>query len=153
MKKFIKWFLFWLSVGGGLALAICYMVIPEQTKSAVDIVVGYLNTPLGIVGGTTITIGMVAYIVVSNLLKLYREKAKQDFEECKQELEEKKQQLDEKINEFESILNQFKKETNDNIKTLFVYCNDNKETLKLVPNKKVQERLELYGKDQERTNY
>ena len=153
MKKFIKWFLFWLSVGGGLALAICYMVIPEQTKSAVDIVVGYLNTPLGIVGGTTITIGMVAYIVVSNLLKLNRDKAKQDFEECKKELEDKKQEFSEHIERIALEQKKLYECLKELEKANVDFDQFTIDTLKLIPNKKVQERLEqLYGKDQERTN-
>lgn len=152
MKKFVKWFLFWLVVLGGLALAICYMVIPNETKSAIDIVIGYANTPLGIVGGTTITLGMVAYFVVSHLLKLNRDKAKQDFNECKQELEQKKQELDNQIKEIKELLSQFESSTNDKVKELFELCDDNKDILKLIPNKKVQERLEeLYGRE-ERTN-
>ena len=77
MKKFVKWFTFWLIVCGGIALAICYMAIPNETKSAIDIVIGYLNTPLGIAGGTTITIGMVSYFVISHIFKLNRDKAKE----------------------------------------------------------------------------
>lgn len=171
MKKFIKWFLFWLVVCGGLALAICYMVIPQQTNSAIDIVIGYLNTPLGIVGGSTITLGMVVYIVVSNLLKLNRDKAKQDFEECKQELEEKKKELDNKVKELECKLDKKDEQIDKILQMYFTFKYHCVDTISQIPNKKVQESLQdlllvceqeekvwierleqLYGKDQERTN-
>ena len=152
MKKFVKWFLFWLVVLGGLALAICYMVIPNETKSAMDIVIGYANTPLGIVGGTTITLGMVAYFVVSHLLKLNRDKAKQDFNECKQELEQKKQELDNKVQEFKKECELKLEEHKQTLVALEESALETIEILKLIPNKKVQERLEeLYGRE-ERTN-
>ena len=152
MKKFVKWFLFWLVVLGGLALAICYMVIPNETKSAMDIVIGYANTPLGIVGGTTITIGMVAYFVVSHLLKLNRDKAKQDFEECKQELDQKKQELDNQIKEFECVIGELREQYLYLIDVHNKTLNHEIDLFKLIPNKKVQERLEeLYGRE-ERTN-
>lgn len=83
MKKFIKWFLFWLVVLGGIALAICYIVIPEQTKSAADIVVGYLNTPLGIAGGTTITLGLVVGVILKLVYDRYRDSVRKDFTEAK----------------------------------------------------------------------
>ena len=153
MTKFIKWFLFSLVFCGGLALAICYMVIPNETKSAADIVIGYLNTPIGIAGGTTITIGMVAYIVVANLLKLNREKAKQDFDECKEELELEKNKLENEVKEIKDLYFVLQENLNTllqahNITTTSIY-----DTLKLIPNKKVQEKVEeLYGTREERTN-
>lgn len=92
MKKFIKWFLFWLVVLGGIALAICYIVIPEQTKSAVDIVVGYLNTPLGIAGGTTITLGLVVGVILKLIYDRYRDSVRKDFTDAKFYAETQKEQ-------------------------------------------------------------
>ena len=92
MKKFIKWFLFWLVVLGGIALAICYIVIPEQTKSAADIVVGYLNTPLGIAGGTTITLGLVVGVILKLIYDRYRDSVRKDFTEAKFYAEAQKEQ-------------------------------------------------------------
>lgn len=171
MKKFVKWFLFSLVLCGGLALAICYMVIPNETKSAADIVIGYLNTPLGIVGGSTVTLGMVVYVVVSNLLKLNRDKAKQDFEECKQELEEKKKELDNKVKELEYKLVKKDEQIDKMLGMYFTFKYHCVDTISQIPNKKVQESLQdlllvcekeekvwierlerLNGKDPERTN-
>lgn len=92
MKKFIKWFLFWLVVLGGIALAICYIVIPEQTKSAADIVIGYLNTPLGIAGGTTITLGLVVGVILKLVYDRYRDSVRKDFTEAKFYAETQKEQ-------------------------------------------------------------
>ena len=92
MKKFVKWFIFWLFVCGGIAIAICYIVIPNETKSAIDIVVGYLNTPLGIVGGTTITLGFVAGVIIKVVYDRYKDTIRKDFEQAKQYAEEQKEQ-------------------------------------------------------------
>ena len=92
MKKFIKWFLFGALVCGSLALAICYIVIPQETKSAADIVVEYMNTPLGIVGGTTITLGLVAGIIVKLVYDRYRDNINSDLEQAKSYVREQKQQ-------------------------------------------------------------
>lgn len=92
MKKFIKWFLFSLVLCGGLALAICYMVIPQQTKSAIDIVIGYLNTPIFIAGGTTITIGLVAGIIIKVIYDRYKDSIRNDFEQAKSYAETQKEQ-------------------------------------------------------------
>ena len=65
MKKFVKIFLFVLFLLGIAALVVCYIVIPEQTKNAVDIVVDYVNRPLPIAGVSILTIGGVAYTIFS----------------------------------------------------------------------------------------
>ena len=92
MKKFVKWFLFWLVVLGGIALAICYIVIPEQTKSAADIVIGYLNTPIGIAGGTTITLGLVVGVILKLVYDRYKDNVRKDFTEAKFYAETQKEQ-------------------------------------------------------------
>ena len=84
MKKFVKWFLFSLFVCGSLALAICYMVIPERTKEAVDVVIGYLNTPIGIAGGTTITIGLVVGVILKVVYDRYKDSVRNDFQKAKE---------------------------------------------------------------------
>ena len=92
MKKFIKWFIFWLLVLGGMALAICYVAIPQETKSAMDIVIGYLNTPLGIAGGTTITIGLVAGVILKVVYDRYKDSVRNDFAQAKAYAEAQKEQ-------------------------------------------------------------
>lgn len=92
MKKFIKWFLFSLVLCGGLALAICYMVIPNETKSAMDIVIGYLNTPLFIAGGTTITLGLVVGVIIKLVYDRYKDGVRNDFAQAKSYAETQKEQ-------------------------------------------------------------
>ena len=92
MKKFVKWFLFSLFVCGSLALAICYMVIPERTKEAVDVVIGYLNTPIGIAGGTTITIGLVVGVILKVVYDRYKDSVRNDFQKAKEYAEAQKEQ-------------------------------------------------------------
>ena len=92
MKKFIKWFIFWLVVLGGIALAICYLTIPEQTRLAVDKVVEYANTPLGIVGGSTITLGLVASFVIKLVYDRYKDTIREDFKQAKEYAQAQKEQ-------------------------------------------------------------
>lgn len=92
MKKFIKWFIFWLVVLGGVALAICYLTIPEQTRFAVDKVVEYANTPLGIVGGSTITLGLVASVVIKLVYDRYKDTIREDFKQAKEYAQAQKEQ-------------------------------------------------------------
>ena len=92
MKKFIKWFIFWLVVLGGVALAICYLTIPEQTRLAVDKVVEYANTPLGIVGGSTITLGLVASFVIKLVYDRYKDTIREDFKQAKEYAQAQKEQ-------------------------------------------------------------
>lgn len=148
MKKFVKWFLFSLLVCGAIALAICYMVIPQETKSAMDIVVGYLNTPLGIAGGTTITIGMVAYIVISYLFKVNREKSKEDYETLVSEYQAKISGFENECNKLKDCEEKLIEQVNDLIEQHNISIEQISEILKLIPNKKVQDKLgELYGKE------
>lgn len=84
MKKAIKWTLFGLLLGGIVALSLCYIIIPERTKSAIDIVVGYLNTPLGIAGGSTITIGLVLGIIIKYVLQATKTSIKDELNEVKE---------------------------------------------------------------------
>lgn len=153
MKKFIKWFLFSLVLCGGLALAICYMVIPNETKTAADIVIGYLNTPIGIAGGTTITIGAVLYVLFKVVYDRYRDRIINEISLVKSNLKKEEEEHQKKIEEL--------KEKYSELQDKYLYLvdvhnktlNDLIEIDKLIPNKKVQEKVEeLYGTREERTN-
>ena len=66
MSKFTKVFLsivLALLVALGITLGIFYCIMPTQTKCAIDVVVYYLNQPLGVVCGTTITLGLVLAVI------------------------------------------------------------------------------------------
>lgn len=144
MKKFIKWFIFWLFVCGGLALLICYIVIPEQTKNAVDVVIGYLNTPLGIIGGTTITLGLVLLVVLKAVVNYRKIKYKEALDEHKKELELTKQEIKKEIDEYKEQVKEQLELAKTEINALTYVSNELVETIRLVPNKKVQERLDRY---------
>lgn len=83
MKKVIKWTLFSLILGGIVALSLCYIIIPERTRVAIDIVVDYLNRPLFIGCGCTITGGLVLGIIIKYVLKATKINIKEDLEETK----------------------------------------------------------------------
>ena len=163
MKKFIKWFLFLTFVCGCFALAICYMVIPERTKCAIDILVGYLNTPLGTIFGTTITLGLVVGVIIKVVVDRYRKNIKADLEEHKEQV----QTLVNKAKDYEELANKYfsKLEEQNNILKAYVDNIDdmnNEFLIKLcetVPNKKVKELARQFLKEEnnnekaeERTN-
>ena len=86
MKKFLKVLCviaLSLVLCGVVSLAVCYIAIPERTKCAIDIVIGYLNTPLGIAGGTTITLGLVVGIIIKYVIKVGKDNIKEDLEKVK----------------------------------------------------------------------
>ena len=99
MKKFIKWFVFWTLVLGGVALAICYVAIPERTKSAMDIVVDYMNKPLFIGGGVVITVGMVFFVLIKAYSHYVINSNKIELENYKSKVEE----LVKQAKDYESI--------------------------------------------------
>lgn len=88
MKKLLKIFLPIICGLGGMALALCYIFIPQETKSAADIVIGYLNTPLGIAGGSTITLGLVVYVIVKSIGKYLINSNKINIDECNKKVAE-----------------------------------------------------------------
>lgn len=152
MKKFVKWFVFWTLVLGGLSIAICYMVIPQRTKEAFDIVVGYLNTPIFIASGTVVTLGMVFGIIVKLVYDRHREKTISEIKDIQGEIKKQSEH-------YENIIK-------DQHEKIIAYCNELEdkeqkleelekyvvETLKVIPNKKVQERLEKLYVREETTN-
>ena len=153
MKKFIKWFLFSLFVACGLALGLGYIFAGDQTKAVVDTIVEYLNTPLGIIGGTSVTIGTIAYFVISHIFNLNRQKVQENYQKLVEEYKDK-------IAEYENAYNQLKDKERDIVEHInkvemaqYQNTKNMQEILKLIPNKKVQSKLgELYGEREERTN-
>lgn len=84
MKRFLK-VMFGITlillVLGAIALAICYMTIPDRTKQAVDIVIGYADKPLFIIGGSSITIGAVAFVLIRYAAKKFVDNYKKQLED------------------------------------------------------------------------
>lgn len=108
MKKALKISTYILIVCGIIALALCYIIIPERTKSAIDIVVEYLNKPLGIVFGSTITLGLVLGIVLKLLWNAHKDSIKKDITDYKALIEQEKNKLALAKNELESKENDIK---------------------------------------------
>lgn len=160
MKKFIKWFLVITMILGCIALAICYIVIPERTKAAADVVVGYMNTPLFIAGGSTITLGVVVGAIIKSIYDRYKDNVKDELNNIKLDFEAKKKEIEDKYNkekeEFKNEIKELKDEikiersiAEDCIKQLREFCDNNIELFELIPNKKVQEKVEeLYGREE-----
>lgn len=89
MKKALKIIAVVLLLGGLIALGICYYVMPIKTTMAFDKVIALLNTPVGIIGGTTITLGLVGGIILKVVLDLHRNSIRHDLNEIKKLKEEK----------------------------------------------------------------
>ena len=139
MKKALKISLYCFVLSCIIALALCYIIIPERTKEAMDIVFGYLNTPIGIVGGTTITSGLVAYVIFK-LISAYKIKAITDSYNsaklsCEKEKEQAKAYYEQALKEKEQVqemLNAYDERLNTQANAIVVVCNT-------IPNKKVNE--------------
>ena len=93
MKKALKISTYILIVCGIVALGLCYIIIPDRTKSAIDIVVEYLNKPLGIAFGSTITLGLVLGIVLKLLWNAHKDSIKKDITDYKAIIEQEKNKL------------------------------------------------------------
>ena len=95
MKKFIKYATWFLIAGAIISLGLCYLIIPERTKAAMDIVIEYANKPLGIVCGTTITLGAIVGIVIKVIYDRHKTSVKDIVKEGKEFAEQQKQQAKE----------------------------------------------------------
>ena len=127
MKKFIKWFALLTLVLGGVALAICYVAIPERTKSAVDIVVDYMNKPLFIGGGVVVTVGMVFFVLIKAYSHYVINNNKTELEHYKTKVEE----LTKQAKDYESIAKKHYDE-------LYEYCEALLDKLEEVENEVVK---------------
>ena len=92
MKKFAKIFTFVTIACCGLAYALCEIIIPEQTNLFTEKLVEYINKPLGIVCGTTITLGLVGGIIIKLVYDRYKNGIKTDFAKIREYAEAQKEQ-------------------------------------------------------------
>lgn len=129
MKKAIKITTYCLVVSTIIALGLCYLIIPERTKSAMDIVIEYLNKPLGIVFGTTITLGLVVAIVLKLVWDRHRDSVRKDISEYKtlieneqHKLESTKQELSLKESEIKAYLGSYKEYTDKLTELVIKVC-------------------------------
>ena len=154
MKKVVKITAYILFLALAIALTVCYFVIPEKTKEIVDIVIGYLNTPVAIAGITT-TIGGIIVFVVSKFIISNTKFGKKELEKIKDELNNEKASVFEykglitdEVEKYKVQFEDLKKESEDKITIMYEEFKDLKvnlmDSLKVIPNKKVQEIVEKY---------
>lgn len=139
MKKALKISIYLLIVCGIIALALCYIIIPERTKEAMDIVIGYLNKPLGIVCGTTITLGLVAFVIFKLVMSAHKKSLEQKWNEsvlsCEKVKEEAKAYYESALKEKEQVqemLSAYQEQQDLQKQYVITLCNT-------IPNKKVNE--------------
>ena len=139
MKKALKISLYCFVLSCIIALALCYIIIPERTKEAMDIVIGYLNKPLGIVCGTTITLGLVAFVIFKLVMVAKQKALEQKWNEsvlsCEKEKEQAKAYYESALKEKEQVqemLSAYDDRLNEQANAIVVVCNT-------IPNKKVNE--------------
>lgn len=139
MKKALKISLYCFVLSCIIALALCYIIIPERTKEAVDIVIGYINKPLGIVCGTTITLGLVAFVIFKLVMTAKRKSLEQKWNEsvlsCEKEKEQAKAYYEQALKEKEQVqemLSAYNQRLDTQANAIVVVCNT-------IPNKKVNE--------------
>ena len=80
MKKTLKISSYLLIIACAISLALCFIIIPERTRYDMDIVVEWLNKPLFIICGTTITLGLVITIIVKLVYDRHKEKLVSQYE-------------------------------------------------------------------------
>ena len=139
MKKALKISLYCFVLSCIIALALCYIIIPERTKEAMDIVIGYINKPLGIVCGTTITLGLVAFVIFKLVMLSHKKSLEQKWNEsvlsCEKEKEQAKayyEQALKKEEQIQEMLSAYNQRLDTQANAIVVVCNT-------IPNKKVNE--------------
>ena len=139
MKKALKISLYCFVLSCIVALALCYIIIPERTKEAMDIVIGYLNKPLGIVCGTTVTLGLVAFVIFKLVMSAHKKSLEQRWNEsvlsCEKEKEQAKayyEQALKKEEQVQEMLNAYQEQQDLQKQYVITLCNT-------IPNKKVNE--------------
>lgn len=90
MKKAFKIITYCLLVSIIVSIGLCYIIIPERTKSAFDVVVEYLNKPLGVACGVTITVGLVFFVIVKLVYDRHKDSVRKDYENARSYAEQQK---------------------------------------------------------------
>ena len=83
MNKFLKIFTPSFIVSCVIAFCICYYVIPIKTQMLIDKVIELANTKIFIIGGTTITLGLVIGVIIKLVYDRYRDSIKADLRDIK----------------------------------------------------------------------
>ena len=144
MKKAIKIILISLLVIIAVTYYICLFTIPTETKEFTDKVLAWLNTPIGIGIGCTITVGGVIYFVASVIINKTTIGAKgkkeldKEFNKCKEKViafenkvDSSLKELDEKGKEQLAVLTAYSVQIDEIKDTLIKVC-------KTSPNAKIK---------------
>ena len=140
MKKVFKVILYSFLFVGVIALVVCFLAIPEQTKNFFDIIIDYINRPLPIIGVSTLVLCIFIYKVISNtsIGSKGLKKLLENFSELKNKYDE----LENKVKEYELKYKDYEDKSNALIKSFSIEI-DNLylalvNTCKQSPNKKIQ---------------
>lgn len=154
MKKVIKWTAYILFLVIFISAAVCYFVIPEQTKMVVDKIVEYTNTPIAIAGISTTLGGIISYVIVNFVVKNTKfgrkeiNNLKADYNQAKEDISEYKHNMDLLLANQEEEFKNYREGCEKQVTMMLEEFEDlQKETLsalKTIPNKKVQAIVEEY---------
>lgn len=140
MKKKLTILTYILVVIGIIALVVCYIAIPNETRLAMDKVFEYANTPI-VIGGFCTTIGCIGIYIIFKLLLEKTSFGKGKLKELEEKVNEKDKKqtdiVDTLRNDYETSMNTLEAFGNS---VLDKFKNYDK-ALSLIPNKKVQEAL------------
>lgn len=154
MKKVIKWTAYILFLVIFISAAVCYFVIPEQTKMVVDKIVEYMNTPIAIAGISTTLGGIISYVIVNFVVKNTKfgrkeiNNLKEDYNQAKEDISEYKHNIDLLLTNQEEEFKNYRQCCENQVTMMLEEFEDlQKKTisaLKTIPNKKVQAIVEEY---------
>lgn len=138
MKKVIKIIALSFIIALLIALGICYFTMPERTKEAAEVVIKFLNTPVGIIGGTTITVGIVIGLIIKLVYDRYRNNVRNEINELKKEIYQKDREAHENYvnaektrEEILSILSEYSQHLDYSTENLIKVC-------ETIPNAKIK---------------
>lgn len=114
-----------------------------------DVVIEYLNKPLGIVCGTTITVGLVAFVIFRLVMSAHRKSLEEKYNSavlsCEKEKEQAKAYYESALKEKEQVqemLSAYDDRLNAQQNQILLVC-------QTIPNKKVNELANKYAEQSE----
>ena len=126
MKKFLKIFAIIFGLALLTTIVVCYMAMPQRTKELGELIIHFLNTPIAIIGGTTITVGLVTCVVIKLIFDRYRNNIKKELKLVREDNYNKYQasvkEKEEAIKQKEEVLAILKDYSNkiDNLSDLLI---------------------------------
>lgn len=154
MKKAIKWGLYFIALGGIIIYVVSGIFAPTETKHATDIVIGWLNTPVGIAGVSTTIGGVIAYILVNFVVRNTKfgrkelDNMKKSCDEFQESVIVLENNVAREVAEYKKKYEELEKSCEDKVKIMYQQFEDLQNTLlsslKTIPNKKVQAIVTKY---------